>query len=96
MGNDIASKPEDGLRISVVEMEEGIPQKPQLQKHLLKRIKPPFQRLFRIRSDPEDPKESPWLKLFRRALYLLSSAIVLAVIAIVFVTHPSLYGFYLS
>lgn len=92
MEKEVPLNPEDGLRISTVEMEAGLPQKPERKRQLLKRIASPFQRVFNLRGDPNDPKQSPWLKLFRRALYLLSSAIVLAVIAVVFVNNRSLYG----
>ena len=90
MGKGAVSEREDGLRVSVAEMEEGIPKKPRAQKHLLKRITSPLKRLFSLNRDLKDSEESAWLKLFRRAFYVLSSAIVLAVIAVVCVNHPSL------
>ena len=86
MDNDTAIKPGGGLKVSIVGMEEGLPQKPQPRKRLLKLITSRFPRPFSRYTDDE---ESPWLKLFRRALYFFIASIVLAVIAVVSV-HPPL------
>ena len=82
-----ASEPEVGLKVSIVDLEEGLAQKPKLKCPLFKRIASILQRSFRLPDRSAEAQESPWLKLFTRALYLLGSAIILAVVAVVFVNH---------
>ena len=82
MEKDSSLTPDEGLRVSVVEMEEGLPSKSKTRKQLLKRISKLFRRTFCL----QEGSPSPWYKLFRNALYLLTAATVLAVIAVVFVS----------
>ena len=85
MGKDGPPISEEGLKVSVAEVEEGLPQKPKPRKFLLIRVTKFLRRTFSRQKD----SPSPWYKLVRNALYLFTAAIVLAVIAVVFVT-PSL------
>jgi hypothetical protein len=87
MGKEAPPEPEVGLRISVVEMEEGLAQKPRLKKHLLRGIASLFRKTFSRTYDSEDLQELACVRLFRRALYLLTSIVIVSVIAVVFV-HP--------
>ena len=82
MEKDNSLTPDEGLRVSVVDMEEGLPARSITRKQLLQRISKIFRRIF----CPQKDSPSPWYKLFRNALYLLTAATVLAVIAVVFVS----------
>lgn len=90
MGKDDSPKLEEELRESVVvvEVEEGLPRNPKSSKFPLTRATKFLRRTFSRQKD----SPSPWYKLVRNTLYLFTAAIVLAVIAVVFV-KPSLPNF---
>jgi len=79
MEKDQSPRSEDGLRVRAVEIEEELPRKPKSRKALLRRTAKFLRRPFSRQKD----SPSPWHKLVRNALYLLTAAVILAVVAVV-------------
>ena len=79
MMNDISDKEDPELKVSVVDIEDGVG--PSRSKQRLRSCISILQRSFRRRLDSE---ESPWPKLVRRTLYLLTAVVGLATIAVMY------------
>jgi hypothetical protein len=82
MNTDISDKTVPSLKISVVDLEEGLPQYVPPEKRQRWRECVSLLRRSLHRRNPSE--ESPWPKLVRRALYLFSSALVLFTIAVMY------------
>jgi len=76
---DISDKLDPELKVSVVDIEEGT--RPSRSGHRLRSCISILQRSFRRRNDSE---ESPWPKLVRKTLYLLTAIVGLATIAVMY------------
>jgi hypothetical protein len=79
MLQNISDKVDPELKVSVVDIEEGT--RPSRSGHRLRSCISILQRSFRRRNDSE---ESPWPKLVRKTLYLLTAIVGLATIAVMY------------
>jgi hypothetical protein len=80
MKNKISEKTEDEPKVSVTDMEEGVPRS-QGRKTRVRRFGSALRRSFQRRNQSE---ESPWPKHVRRTLYLLTAALGLAIIGFMY------------
>jgi hypothetical protein len=79
MLQDISDKVDPELKVSVVDIEEG--PRPSRSRQRLRSCISILQRSFHRRNDSE---ESPWPKLVRKTLYLLTAIVGLAIIAVMY------------
>lgn len=79
MGGDISDKSEPDMKVTVVDLEEGLPQYAATEKQSRWRTCVSLFRRSLQRRNPSE--ESPWPKLIRHMLYLLLTALVLFAIA---------------
>jgi len=78
MGRDLTDGVEPGLKVLVVDVEEGHP-KSESKSHLLR-----FTSVLRRSFNRQKSGESPWPRIVRHCLYLFTAALALAVIAIMY------------
>jgi hypothetical protein len=82
MGNDISDEKVPEVKVSVVDIEEALPQYSTTEKRSrLRRCASMFRRSLHRRNSSE---ESPWPKLIRRALYLFAIALILCAVAVMY------------
>jgi len=85
MGRDTSEEAGPGLKVSVVDIEEGI-RTPKAKKNRLRRFIAVLRRTF----SRNDSGESPWPRIVRHIIYLLTAALALAAITIMY-EYPSLF-----
>jgi hypothetical protein len=85
MLQNISDKVDPELKVSVVDIEEGT--RPSKSSQRLWSCISILQRSFHRRNDSE---ESPWPKLVRKTLYLLTAVVGLATIAVMYEESPLL------
>lgn len=82
MGNDISDKAEPEMKVTVIDIEEGLPRYVATEKQSRWRTCVSlFRRSLQRRNQSE---ESPWPKLIRHMLYLFATALVLFAIAVMY------------